>query len=309
MLDQKNTELANQWWQLYDTVTKKFYYYNIKEQKTSWSRPSQSELNDKQIIFLANRITNQIRKNFDLTEKPCEIKHKIDLNKDLMVLEEILNKEGEALNVDESLTNLLASPTVQPFFFNQESARRVQPRTNPNYVSVNLIDKESGSLLRNTYMKVDQINGSVASEDRQSYLVKQKFGSKNKLTDSNQSINNLEDLNQISLVLNELLANKPKPNLSSSSSSPSSSSSSANTICFSQRDMTESKAETLKSASKLDANNFSISSCFLSSLKDNQEKQSEHVSCSLSRKKIEKKFSFLCKYLKKFEKDNNFLNK
>lgn len=298
MLDQKNSELANQWWQLYDTVTKKFYYFNIKEQKTSWTRPSQSELNDNQIIFLANRITNQIRKNFDLSEKPNEVKQKIELNKDLMLLEEILKKEGESLNIDKSLANLLTSPSIQPFFCNQESIRRVQPRTNPNYVSVNLIDKESGSLLRNTYMKVDQINGSAVSEDRQNYLIKQKCGSKNKLTDSNQSINNLEDLNQISLVLNELLAKKPKPNLSSSSSSPSSSSSSANTICFSQRDMTEIKAETLKSTGKLDAKNFSISSCFLSSLKDNQEKKNENVSCSLSRKKMEKKFSFLCKYLK-----------
>ncbi|RMZ99066.1 hypothetical protein BpHYR1_007268, partial [Brachionus plicatilis] len=269
------------------------------EQKTSWTKPNECLVNDNQIIFLANRIINRIKKNFDLTENPAEIKQKLDLDKDFMLLEGIFKKELDSSNIDKSLAAYLSSPSVQPFICNQESTRRLQPRTNPNYISVNLIDKESGSLLRNTYIKLDQINdqGGPVAEEKQNYMIKQKTDSKVKLTDSNQSINNLEDLNQISLVLNELLANKPKLNASSSSSSPSSSSSSANTICFSQKDGTDTRSEALKNGSKLEAKNFSISSCFLASLKDNKEKPCVNASCSLSRKKVEKKFSFLFRFL------------
>jgi hypothetical protein len=31
----------NQWWELFDTSTKRNYYYNAKNQKTVWQRPSQ----------------------------------------------------------------------------------------------------------------------------------------------------------------------------------------------------------------------------------------------------------------------------
>lgn len=299
MLDLNNSELANQWWQLYDSKTKKFYYFNIKEQTTSWTKPSESQLSDNQIIFLANRIINRIKKNFDLSEDPSEIKEKLDIDKDLMLLEGILKKDLDTSNIDKSLASILTCPSVQAYLCNQDKTRRVQPRTNPNYINVNLIDKESGSLLRNTYMKLEQINDQMGTlpEEKQNYFIKQKTGSKCKLSDSSQSINNLEDLNHISFVLNDLLVNKPKTNnMSSASASPSSSSSSANTICFSHKDGIESRVDHVKSSSRLDAKNFSISSCFLANLKDKQEKMPSNASCSLSRKKVEKKFSFLCKY-------------
>lgn len=34
----------NQWWELFDPITNRFYYYNTASQKTVWHRPPNSDI-------------------------------------------------------------------------------------------------------------------------------------------------------------------------------------------------------------------------------------------------------------------------
>lgn len=49
----------NQWWELFDQNTSRFYYYNATSQKTVWHRPT-----DCDIIPLAKL---QVKETFDIT--------------------------------------------------------------------------------------------------------------------------------------------------------------------------------------------------------------------------------------------------
>lgn len=41
--DSKKTD-NNQWWELFDPMTNRFYYYNTSSQKTVWHRPPNSDI-------------------------------------------------------------------------------------------------------------------------------------------------------------------------------------------------------------------------------------------------------------------------
>jgi len=40
----KTCENDNQWWELYDANTSRFYYYNAANQKTVWQRPQHCDI-------------------------------------------------------------------------------------------------------------------------------------------------------------------------------------------------------------------------------------------------------------------------
>ncbi|CAF0922158.1 unnamed protein product [Brachionus calyciflorus] len=349
VLDLNNTELANQWWQLFDTETKQFYYYNIQKQKTSWTKPSNHELNSNineshLVLFIANRILDKLTENLDFYEHSLETlikeirlklesREETNLDKDLLILNEIFKQELNCPSPEfkKSFASFQSTNSFQNLVNSSSfdtKTRPIQPRTNPNYINVDLIDKGSGSVLKNTYIKLKEINADTKKED---ILIKHKniSNSRYKLNEStNVSTNNLDNLTQVTLLLSELLnSDKEDKNVkieswndssSSSSSSPSVvSSSSSNTVCYMQNSLIDATStptrQTITNNTpngkmsnnlKLDSKNFSISNCFLANLNDlnsnnngNKIVQSHSIqssSCSLSRKKIEKKFSFLC---------------
>ena len=40
----KTTDMEQQWWELYDNKTSRFYYYNAGSQKTVWHRPQNGDI-------------------------------------------------------------------------------------------------------------------------------------------------------------------------------------------------------------------------------------------------------------------------
>lgn len=44
MFSKKTSDVENQWWELYDKKTSRFYYYNASSQKTVWHRPSNGDI-------------------------------------------------------------------------------------------------------------------------------------------------------------------------------------------------------------------------------------------------------------------------
>lgn len=44
MSDGSKKKDNNQWWELFDSVTDRFYYYNTASQKTVWHRPPNSDI-------------------------------------------------------------------------------------------------------------------------------------------------------------------------------------------------------------------------------------------------------------------------
>jgi Rho GTPase-activating protein 39 len=44
MYSKKTSDVENQWWELYDKKTSRFYYYNASSQKTVWHRPQNGDI-------------------------------------------------------------------------------------------------------------------------------------------------------------------------------------------------------------------------------------------------------------------------
>ena len=40
----KTSDGEQQWWELYDNKTSRFYYYNARSQKTVWHRPQNADI-------------------------------------------------------------------------------------------------------------------------------------------------------------------------------------------------------------------------------------------------------------------------
>lgn len=291
---------SDQWWQLFDTKTKRFYYYNVLRQTTCWSKPQSlknaTSPDNNVLCLLASKILASLIKNLSLNDNLDsvinELKLKLDrsdqnLDKDLSLLSNLLTNSGSDLNSTEfknSFSSFLSSHSLvssSSFCADSAQKRPVQPRTNPNYINVDLIDSQNGSLLKNTYVKVQEINNvnsfnkKASSENvagRRNFFYK-KMNSRAKLCSSTSSLNNCSsfELSQVTILLIALLSSEEagkgdddvekeielKVNRAKFKNFKSESSDSANTLCD-----IEGSVKKNRSSLKLDSKNFSVSSFF-----------------------------------------------
>ncbi len=283
----------DEWWQLFDTKTKRFYYYNLKEQKTSWHKPNDSSfvsthlstspsnfdnsnntsllhedeysnLDESSIIessssslspithLLASKIIHLIINNYHSTSNKQKIENllqEIEFNPSgfksnkvmsdlefLLKQDDIVNLMHESKlkskysnselkksislssnNTNNTATKIGAEKSSTP---NLNSNRPVQPRTNPNYINIDLIENKNGSSqIKNTYVKLEDIkaNSNNKSEDLTNDFRKLLLNQK---PTNNYSPNNsyFSDLTQATIVLIQLLnrINQDKENMTSS---------------------------------------------------------------------------------------------
>jgi hypothetical protein len=162
----------DEWWQLFDTKTKRFYYYNLYDQKTSWHKPagakSASILNmsdsfdpstdpipieDSTIVnLLASKILNILVNNYSLDKKldvlldDVEFDKKIsNLSIDLDALfkqEEIISLIAEARSQQRLLNQTVASSTL-----NRNRTVLAPSRTTPNELkkSISMVSSSSST--------------------------------------------------------------------------------------------------------------------------------------------------------------------
>jgi hypothetical protein len=195
----KEKKFKSKWWQLYDMKSKRFYYYNCHEEKTSWTKPDTDEAEvleafdqDEQIkqffnlkqsfVPLASKIIEYLTNNMnlinesnmslkELSEKiSLDLNFEVEFNKDRYLIlkdkyglsdEEIFSMlnvctTSQSSHSNEQIETVTSSETNTNTLSYQEKRR--QPRTNPNYVKVDLINKKDGSFVKNTYVYVDQVN-------------------------------------------------------------------------------------------------------------------------------------------------------
>ena len=297
----------DQWWQLFDPKTKKFYYFNPYENKTTWHRPtctgpaspgtnvhnmikseSTSSGNKENsrgapiVIPLASKLIERINSNIGLMKKSKRflkvMKKKLDadltydlndlsiiseLTERLFNIQDILLEDEEpcsmldlsglevssqdlqiASNSSNSFTSLISSNSFQSLELETKTKRRLQPRTNPNYVNVDFIDSKNGSLIKNTYVKLqDLTNESSVSSSSSSVVVETKprngkhcrKRSATLFAETDQLQNNpsFTNLSQSILLLISLLNATKKKNIvkNKSKNMLTASSTSMNTLC------------------------------------------------------------------------------
>ena len=352
----------DQWWQLFDNNTKKFFYYNVHEQRTSWHRPnnlnhsyirqnnlgtndlyedecvkeSSPNSNDKTdldadlienpiVIPLATKLIERINHNIVLIKKSKKflrfLKKKLDaefkydihdlniistLTERLLNIQNILTEEedhtcsiiydfsrfemsslirlhNESTPTHSSLHSPLATSCysfkssqslesttsmVQSQINsnsttnnsnnnnnnNNNTKRRLAPRTNPNYVNVDFVNTKNGSLIKNTYVRLqDLANENEISETQQSTPVVS-FKANNTLS---QSIFIL--LSLLTNTSSKVSSSKkePKEPIKSVQLNLTASTSSMNTIC--------SMNMKLKNLNRMDSNNKSFKNINLNS--------------------------------------------
>ena len=234
-----------EWWQLFDPKTRRYYYYNIKSDKTAWHLPLSSsdetttssslcDTNTSTIKAhpLASRLVSLLIKNHSLLNNTStndlnilydnlrrdggnvssslleadmmsdEKFLRLFLNKNLSMIERTLNDDDDDDNGDKqvthtkcliktkatssvmtsssivsvplnaamsSLTNLSPNTNITTATTTQ---RRLLPRTNPNYVNVDLIDSNNGkTTIKNTYVRLQDLNGRNEKENNDDHKV------------------------------------------------------------------------------------------------------------------------------------------
>jgi hypothetical protein len=159
-------EIRNcEWWQLYDFKSKNFYYYNVKSQITTWIKPK--EFNDFDLnkrINLNALITNIIRvishkiesqkyvskekfihdiidkiKSHDYCNETSELDQKELNHIDIEIFQLIEEIKNKLLNDDFYINKHSTLLKRNVSNIKDRTGRRIQPRTNPNYVNVDLI--------------------------------------------------------------------------------------------------------------------------------------------------------------------------
>lgn len=297
----------DQWWQLFDPKTKKFYYFNPHENKTTWHRPTGggptspgnislvksengSNGHNKEnnrggpiIIPLASKLIERINSNIGVMKRSKRflkvMKKKLDsdlsydlndlsiiseLTERLFNIQDILLEDEEPCSMldlssleissqdlqiastsSNSFTSLVSSNSFQSLELEAKTKRRLQPRTNPNYVNVDFIDSKNGSLIKNTYVKLqDLTNESTVSSSSSSIVVEAKprngkhcrKRSATLFTEPDHQLQNnpsFTNLSQSILLLISLLNTTKKKNILKSKSKTilTSSSTSMNTLC------------------------------------------------------------------------------
>ncbi len=298
---------------MFDSKTKKFFYYNAFEQKTSWHRPNYNRntilINEKeneqtsQTIPLASKLIERINSNLVLIKKSkkflkflrkkLETDFKYDLNdldimstltERLLNIQNILTEDDDqscafiydfsslemssfihvsnmsspikSIDLNESSatnnTSIINSPLSSCYSFKSTQSiesnsntlnkkRRLAPRTNPNYVNVDFVNTKNGTLIKNTYVRLQDLTNENELDTSRTLYDDEMSSSTPVANNVTTSNNNNSTLTQAIFILISLLStntggiSKPvrKNNNKITIQEPklSSSSSSMNTIC------------------------------------------------------------------------------
>jgi hypothetical protein len=157
----QSLEIFNdEWCQLYDSKSKRFYYYNLNNDKTTWIKPDNFDVFDSSNKINHNALLSNIIKsimssqifsntNFidDLIDKInsqdflCNINQTNEREEDdldstiFYLINKIKNKLIEMNDVNNSAFLMYNSSNVME----KSIGRRIQPRTNPNYSNIDTI--------------------------------------------------------------------------------------------------------------------------------------------------------------------------
>lgn len=149
-----------------------------------------------------------------------------------------------------SVNSLSSNSCATMLNSNNEQSRRVQPRTNPNYVNVNLIDANDGSLVKNKYVKYQELKEDGNKQQQQQPIAKKYMVHKAKTEDLKRYSNSSSDImTQVTYLMLLLLDGKsatditPMEKLRKSISNSSSNSASINTLCSNRNSLSRQESE------------------------------------------------------------------
>ena len=194
-----------EWWQLFDTATSRYYYYNISTQRTVWHLPNDQTSSTslaahtpsspppapmplasrllalliKNHSLLASKTTNDMRILHDNirraesndrvgVETTSDQQLRLFLRKNAGLIENALcGKSGSCEDVSLGClkSKVMVSVPLSAAVAATPPKRRLLPRTNPNYVNVDLIDVNNGrTTVKNTYVKLQELSAALHDE-------------------------------------------------------------------------------------------------------------------------------------------------